>query len=303
MIFRKEFRMNTVNDTPRGASRRYLWALVSLLIAAASVWAVTSQARGFSPRHFSEFLDGINPWYLGAAALMSLAYIGFDAWMIGCLLKGFGYRQSHPHCLSYAAADLYFSAITPSGTGGQPMEAYFMVKDGVPGVISTVVLLAYLLLYTLSIVIIGLLCLILVPGSYMAFGTFGRILIAVGALIQLSLALLYALLLWHKRLLLRLCDFALRVGARLHLVRDLGRREDKLYETMDRYSKATEMLKGKRKLLLKALLLNIAHRGSQILVTVLCYVAGGGSLRAACAKGRPRIPRWRCGRPFSSLFS
>ena len=269
--------MNTNNDAPRGRSRRYLWSLLSLAIAALSVWAVTSQVRGFSPKRFFEYVDRNNPWYLAAAAGMMLAYIGFDALMIGCLLKGFGYQRSGPKCLSYAAADLYFSAITPSGTGGQPMEAYFMVKDGIPGVISTVVLLAYLLLYTLSIVIIGMVCLILVPGSYLAFSTFGRILIAVGAVIQLSLALLYALLLWHKRLLLRICDFALRVGSKLHIVRNLERREDKLFETMDRYSKATEMLRGKRRLLLKALLLNLAHRSSQILVTVFCFLAGGGS--------------------------
>ena len=50
---------------------------------------------------------------------------------------------------------------------------------------------------------------------------------------------------------------------------------------MDNYGKVTEMIKGKRRLLLKGLLLNTAHRACQILVTVLCYLAGGGSLRLA----------------------
>ena len=273
--------MKTRTDQPEGRNKRFLWSLLFLVIAALSVWAVTSQAKGFSPKHFLEYLNHNNLWWLGAAFLAMLAYIGFDALMVGCLLRGFGYPRSLPKCISYAAADLYFSAIPPSATGGQPMEAFFMVKDGVPGIISTVVMLTYLLLYTVSIIIIGLVCLVLVPSSFLAFGTVGRIFIAVGAVIQLSLAVIYALLLWKKKLLLRICDFFLRLLARLHILHNLPAREEKLRATMEQYAAATELLKGRRKLLVKTLLLNLAHRGSQILVTVFCFLAGGGSLGLA----------------------
>ena len=269
------------SDKPTGKNKRFLWTLLFLLIAALSVYAVGSQSKGFSPKHFMEYLHNNNPWWLAAAVLAMLAYIGFDAVMVGTLLRGFGYPKSHIKCVSYAAADLYFSAITPSATGGQPMEAFFMTKDGVPGIISTVVMLTYLLLYTLSIVIIGLVCLILFPCSFTAFGTLGRVFIAVGAAIQVGLAVFYALLLWKKKLLLRLCDFGLRLLAKLRIIHNLEYREDKLRETMEQYSQATELLKGRRKLLIKTLLLNLAHRCSQILVTVFCFLAGGGSLHCA----------------------
>ena len=273
--------MKTTLEQPAGRGKRFLWSLLFLVIAALSVWTVTSQAKGFSPKHFLEYLDHNNPWWLAAAFLAMLAYIGFDALMVRCLLRGFGYPRSLPKCVSYAAADLYFSAITPSATGGQPMEAFFMVKDGVPAIISTVVMLTYLLLYTLSIVIIGLLCLVLVPSSFLAFGTVGRIFIAVGAVIQLSLAFLYALLLWNKNLLRKILGWVLRVLAKLHIIRNLEKRQEKLQATMDQYDSVTQMLKGKRRLLVKTLLLNLAHRGSQILVTVFCFLAGGGPLGLA----------------------
>ena len=273
--------MKTKSDKPVGGRKRILWSLLFMVLAALSVWTVTSQAKGFSPRHFMEYLNNNNPWWLGAAFLAMLAYIGFDALMVGCLLKGFGYPRSFPKCVSYAAADLYFSAITPSATGGQPMEAYFMVKDGVPAVLSTVVMLTYLLLYTLSIVIIGLLCLVLVPSSFLAFGTLGRIFIAVGAAIQLLLAFLYGLLLWNKTLLRKILNWGLMLLTKLRIVRNPEKRKEKLEATMDQYAQATALLKGKRRLLLKTLLLNLAHRGSQILVTVFCFLAGGGSLRLA----------------------
>ena len=107
--------MNKKNDGPVGGRKRFLWSLLSLAIASLSVWAVTSQAKGFSPKNFSEYIDQNNPWWLAAAAVTMLAYIVLNAMMVDCLLKGFGFRQSFPKNISYAAADIYFSAITPSG--------------------------------------------------------------------------------------------------------------------------------------------------------------------------------------------
>ena len=268
--------MNKTSDKPVSGKKRFLWSFLFLVLAALSVWAVTSQAKDFSPRRFLEYVEHNNPWWLGAAFVAMLAYISFSAMMVYCLLKDFGYRRSPLKCVSYTAADLYFSAITPSATGGQPMEGYFMIKDGVPAMITTVVLLTYILLYTLSILIIGLVCLVLVPSSFLAFGTVSRIFIGVGAVIQLALAVLYGMLLWNKNLLRKVLDWALRVLGKLRIIRNVEGRRKKLQANMEQYAAATELLKGRRKLLVKTLLLNLAHRISQILVTVFCFLAGGG---------------------------
>lgn len=271
--------MNKKSVRPAGGGKRFLWSLLSLGIAALSVWAVTSQARGFSPKNFSEYINQNNPWWLGAAAVTMLAYIVFNALMVDCLLKGLGYRKSFLKNLSYAAADIYFSAITPSGTGGQPVEGYLMVKDGIPGAISTVVMITNLLFYTMAIVLLGALGLLLRPSSFLRFGVFSRILIVIGMVIQLTLSTFYGLLLWKKRLMQHICDWFLRVLAKLHLIHNLERKQEKLYATMECYGEATTLLRGKRKLMAQGLFLNVCHRACQILVTVFCFLAGGGSWR------------------------
>jgi uncharacterized protein (TIRG00374 family) len=259
--------------------KQLFWNLAFILIAAASVWLVTSQAKGFSPAKFSEYLTNNNPWYLGIAMALMLSYILFAALAILCILKGFGYKRSLADGISYAATDLYFSTITPSATGGQPVEGYIMVRDGLPTVITTVSLLTNMLLYTVSIVLIGFTCLLIKPSSFMRFSTFSRILIIIGAVIQVGLVFLYAILLWNKTLLQRICDWILRVLGKLHLIRNLEKKREKLRNVMDSYSRAARMLKGKRRTLVKGLALNIAHRACQILVIVFCYLAGGGSWR------------------------
>ena len=42
-----------------------------------------------------------------------------------------GYKPKLYSSLAYSTADTYYSAITPSASGGQPASAYYMVKDEV----------------------------------------------------------------------------------------------------------------------------------------------------------------------------
>ena len=259
-----------------GIKNRFLWTLLFLVIAAGSIWAVTTQSRSFSLREFGEYLSRNDLGWLLAAAGSMLAYICFGAAAILCLLRGFGYRRSPLQGLSYTAADLYFSAITPSATGGQPASAYFMIRDGVPVTVSTLVLLANLMCYTVSILLLGLLGLILRPGTFARFGTLSKVLIVVGAAIQVVLAILFEMLLWKKELMRRLCDWVLRVLTKLRLLRNPERKRERLSAAMDRYGLEAEQLKGRLKLLGKALAINLLHRMSQLMVTVFCFLAQGG---------------------------
>lgn len=273
--------MNTSSEKQKKQNAKFIWSLLFLLIALASIWVVMTQAKGFSPRHFMEYIRQTRLRWLLAAFGSMLLYISFDALMVRCMLKDFGYPRSFFKCVSYAAADIYFSAITPSATGGQPMEAYFMVKDGIPAAISTVVMLCYLLLYTISIVIVGLLSLILIPSSFLAFTRLSRFFIILGVVAQVALALGYAMLLWNKNLLRKILNWGLKLLVKLHIVHNPERHEQRLQRIMDQYTQAAELLKGHRRLLLKSMLLNLVHRCSQILVTVFCFLAGGGALGLA----------------------
>lgn len=269
--------MNEKSSAPAmSAKNRILWTLLFFVIAAGSIWAVTTQSKSFSLKEFGEYISRNDPGWLAAAAASMLAYIGFGVAAIMCLLRGFGYRRSPLQGLSYTAADLYFSAITPSATGGQPASAYFMIKDGVPGTISTLALLANLMCYTLSILLIGCFSLIVRPGTFLRFGTLSRVLIVIGAVVQTGLVFVYGMLLWKKALMHRLCDGTLRILAKLHLLRDPERKRKKLEKAMDRYGQEAEQLKGRQKLLCKALAFNLLHRVSQLMVTVFCFLAQNG---------------------------
>lgn len=60
--------------------------------------------------------------------------------------------KSYWQCIVYTFCGNFFSAITPSATGGQPIQLYYMCKDNIPTSKGTLALLMDLCAYQISIV-------------------------------------------------------------------------------------------------------------------------------------------------------
>ena len=70
-------------------------------------------------------------WLIPGILAMGLFFVCEGA-NIGRCLRLAGHKVSHSSQLRYAMAGFFFSSITPSASGGQPMQLYFMHKDRLP---------------------------------------------------------------------------------------------------------------------------------------------------------------------------
>ena len=70
-----------------------------------------------------------------------LIYVSFESVVIHYLMKSLSYAINFIHCLKYSFIGFFVSAITPSATGGQPAQMYYMKADGIPITISSRVLM------------------------------------------------------------------------------------------------------------------------------------------------------------------
>ena len=70
-------------------------------------------------------------WLIPGILAMGLFFVCEGA-NIGRCLRLAGHKVSHSSELRYAMAGFFFSSITPSSSGGQPMQLYFMHKDRLP---------------------------------------------------------------------------------------------------------------------------------------------------------------------------
>lgn len=256
--------------------KKLLWNLLFLAIALLSIWAVAAQNRNFSFREFGESILQASPVGMAAAVACMLGFIVFPAMALLRLVKGLGYKAKFSRGMVYAAADIYFSAITPSATGGQPASAYFMIKDGIPGVAVTVALLVNLVMYSLALLSIGLLGMIVRPRIFLQFGWLSRLFILIGLAALLLLAIVFYMLVAKDQLLYHICDKALALLERMHLIRNGDAKRQKLKRKMADYQNCTRMLSGQRRLLVGVYFLNLVQRISQITVTLMVFLATGG---------------------------
>lgn len=76
-------------------------------------------------------------------------YISAEALNTRLLLRLLGYRVRVRSCLKYSFCGYFFCALTPSSSGGQPMQVYYMKQDGIAISHSSLALLVELAVYQL----------------------------------------------------------------------------------------------------------------------------------------------------------
>ena len=114
------------------ASKKIFWFVIFILLVIFTIYTMVSQSEDFSLQGFIEYTKEANKIWMVFAILCMLLFIYIEGMSIRYIAKFLGYRRSMNRGFLYSTANIYFSAITPSATGGQPASAFFMVRDGIP---------------------------------------------------------------------------------------------------------------------------------------------------------------------------
>ena len=85
------------------------------------------------------------PAYIALGILAMCVFLCCEACNIARALTLFGYRIRPLYGLKYAVTGFFFSSVTPSASGGQPMQVYAMHRDGIEVSHGTLALLFELL--------------------------------------------------------------------------------------------------------------------------------------------------------------
>lgn len=258
--------------------KKVFWSVLSLLLAGTTIWGVLSQLGEMPLRQLRQSILESNKLYLAAACVCGLLFIIMEAEGIRRVLEGIGYRARFRSGVLFSAADIYFSAVTPSATGGQPACAVFMIRDGIPAGAVTVTLIVNLILYTISIVLLGLGAVLGGFRLFFGFRLVSKILIAVGFLIMLGLTGFFFLLLRSGK---KVFGFIGRVYHFLYdhkMIRLLDARLARLEKAQEDFDRCVQLMKEQPKALRRAFVCNFIQRAARITVPALVYLAMGGRM-------------------------
>lgn len=269
------------HNSPLIDRKKLLWSALFVVIAAATVWAIAAPSEEFSSRSFIRYVCGTSKPWLFAAILSALGFIIFEGAALCVICRAFGYKVRFGRGFVYSASDIYFSAITPSASGGQPACAYFMIKDGIPGSVTTVVLLINVTMYSLAILVIGIFVAIFMPAVFMSFGLASKVLIILGYIVQIALVAFFVMLLVKCDLLHRVCRSVLRFLCKIRLLKREEEKQRKLDEYMAEYAECSEMIKSRKGAMAGAFIFNILQRASVISVSFFVFLAVRGDISKA----------------------
>ncbi len=135
-------------------------------------------------------VDNANPWWLIGGLLLMLGYFLMQAWNVKSILNTLGEKITLKKMLKFTLIEFFFCAMTPSATGGQPVEIYYMSKEGIPASKSTLAIFVQLCGYQIAVMTLGIISVLflpykLPPGVFMFF-TIGLLINGVALLVLLS---------------------------------------------------------------------------------------------------------------------
>lgn len=248
-----------------------------LLYIAATIVAVV--LFGIFNREFGNVfytITHLSPGFLTAAIVVIVVFFFFEGGVIRLLMHSQGLPMSLGCSLKISLIGIYYSYITPSSTGGQPMQAAYLRRDKIPVGLSTAVLIMKFFCYQCAFVACSLL----------AFGfMYGKIsqenpkiipFILVGLVIN-GFSILFFGSMFYPPVLGAICRFAKwlagrfpKLAGRFHLSATIDRFE----ADFDSY---TENFKEKKKSVIYGILLSVPQFILQMSVLYFVFRSFGYS--------------------------
>ncbi len=247
----------------------WIWnAVILIAIFFLTVWSI---AREQNLALLPSALSGMRIEYAVIGAALGMLYVLGEAFILKNMFHHEKRRVSFWRCARYACTGFFFSAITPSATGGQPIEMYYMHRDGIPASTSAPMLLTTTILYKIVLVASGILFLGLGWGTLGGFLENSQWLFALGFLVNFLMIVAMLLLLFKSALV----EKFLRWLFSLRFLRRYENAHRKVMEFAAQYKEICALLLKHKKHAIGWMCISIGQRLCYLMVTYIVYCAFG----------------------------
>ena len=244
-----------------GSKRKQIIGIASIVVLLIiTILVIKSRGEEIDFKMIMNTMKHADPVFLILAFVCMLLYVHIEGRAIAVIAKPLGYRLKRRHTFVYASADIYFSAITPSATGGQPASAYYMIKDGMKGSDATTTLVLNILMYTASLIILGLWAMAWKFEFLLNCTRIVKLLFVAGLAVQILLLLLCFLCMFSKEIIRNLGGLFAKLLHKLHIIKSKTKMMRGIRDFVNRYDKSMKLLKSNPAMMIKALFMNILQR-------------------------------------------
>lgn len=166
------------------------------------------------------------------AVVCVVFFICSESVIIYYMMRSIRQKIKLMHCFLYSFVGFFFSCITPSATGGQPAQIYYMKKDKLSIPVSTLVLMIVTITYKLVLVVLGTLVVIIRPAQIMHYLEPVLGWCYLGLLLNVFCVAFMMFLVFHPTLAANMMDAIIRGLGKIHLMKRTEYYREKMANAM-----------------------------------------------------------------------
>lgn len=205
-------------------------------------------------------------WIL-AAIVMHLLNIAIDATIIYLFIKQSVPQLKVKTALTASMVGQFYCAVTPSSTGGQPMQVLMMSRSGIKGSVATSALVQKFLVWQFTL---AAYCIVAVISRFSFFSENLDppmwVMSAIGFGAQIFMLVLLLLASFANNFSKKTAGGLFRLLGKLHIMKNVDDKIIKMHETLDSFHQSNQSLNKNKPLLVKAYLLTAIQMTSLFLV-------------------------------------
>ena len=232
----------------------------------------------FHGEDLSSMMDAIHRadkrWLIPGIALVAF-FIWGESIIIWYMMRSSGIQLKKRTCFLFSSVGFFFSCITPSASGGQPMQIYYMKKEKISIPVSTVILMIVTITYKLVLVVIGIGIAIFGRGFLHKYLEGILPVFYLGLELNIFCVTFMTILVFHPLLAKAIMVKGMKLLERLHLVKKKDGRLKKLEDSMDTYRNTAAYLKNNPFVIVKVIGITFIQRMALFAVTWFVYQAFG----------------------------
>ena len=236
----------------------------------------------FKEQELPEIISDIkiaDPRWIALGAAVAILFVAGESSIIHYMLRVLDQKTSFLRCLKYSFIGFFFCYITPSSTGGQPMQMYHMKKDKIKIGYSTLIMLLITIAYKSVLVLLALGFLIFNYNTVAAYAGDMKWLIVLGFVLNLSFIVLLLLVfikpIWARALGIKTVDLL----TKLHIMKRRNKEKytEKLITICDTYAMGADYIKKNLWVVFNVFLITVVQRMCYFSITWIIYKAYGMS--------------------------
>lgn len=247
-------------------------AVFFIVVFALTIWAVFC---GADLKLLLRCLRAVNPLFFLPAVACVICFILGESVILHYLFRILGLETRFSRCCIYSFIGFFYCCITPSASGGQPMQLLAMHKDRIPIAPATVVLAIITIIYKLVLVVMGVAVLVFRPAAVMVYLEGVQGILYLGLVLNVICIAALLLAVFRPAVVRNLTAWTLQLINNIRPLKDPKGIEQKVEDMLSQYEGAAEFFLRNKAVMVKVFLLTFLQRCLLFSVTWFVYLSFG----------------------------